>query len=369
MIHKNSADETCANWKLFFEGDDYYAALRRDIARATSSISLESYIFQDDEIGLEIIDALIQRAKSGLNVRVLADGVGSYSLSPEAIARMQMEGVEFAVFRPIRLFAIFSPRSRRRNHRKLVVIDNKICYVGGMNIARENSRRAVGRECWRDSMIRLEGSIARAASHSFLRIWNYVNQRRFRFPQRFAEIRGQVELIENFPRFRRAFRKIYRNYIRGARQRIWIESAYFIPTRSFKKALIHSARRGADVRILVSARSDVFAAQFASRARYKSFLSNGIRIFEYRPRFVHSKSMIVDNEISIIGSANLDHRSFLHDLEISVVAHRSDLNQALAHQFEADLKDAHEITREEWENRSVIQRIVERFFYLFRYFL
>lgn len=369
MLRNEWVAPNCKSWKLFFEGDDYYFSLRQDIANARSTVCIESYIFQDDEIGLEIIDALIERASQGLLIRVLVDGVGSYGLSEQTIARMRSAGVEFAMFRPIHFHRIFSPRSRRRNHRKLVVIDREIFYVGGMNVARENSRRAVGRECWRDSMLRLEGTIAESALDSFMRVWNYVNQRRFRFPKRFAEVPGQLELIENIPRFRRKFRKIYRNYIRGATRRVWIESAYFIPTRSFRKALIRSARRGADVRILVSKQSDVFAARLASRATYSAFLSNGIRIFEYRPRFVHSKSMIVDEEISIIGSANLDHRSFLHDLEISVVAHRRDLNQALAVQFEADLLDAEEVTRKDWENRNFSDRLFERFFYLFRYFL
>lgn len=355
------------NWALFFEGDDYYAALRKDIARARRFIGIESYIFEDDEIGLEIIEALLLRAAAGVTVRLIVDGAGSYALSDERISSMRRGGIEIFVFRPVRFYSVFTPQNYRRSHRKLVVIDEEICYAGGMNISRSHSRRASGRECWRDSMIRVEGPPALEAMASFARMWRKLSRRRvfFQRPERTENVR----IIENTPRYRLLFRRIYRSALRSAQRRLWIESAYFIPTISILRRLVHRAQSGVDVRLLVSEVSDVPMAHYASRAVYAFLLKAGVRIFELRGRFLHSKTLIVDDSLAIVGSANLDHRSFLHDLELSLVLRRADINHALALQFQLDLQDSREITAAEWRKRPLLDKLVEKFCYLFRYYL
>lgn len=355
-------------WRLFFEGDDYYAALRTDIREAKHFIGIESYIFEDDEIGLEIIEALLSRAADGLTVRVIADGVGSYALPEETMNRMRNGGVQFLIFRPVHFYSVFLPQNYRRSHRKLVVIDGKICYAGGMNISRENSRRAVGHECWRDSMIRIQGPPAEDAMASFARMWRKVSKRRLFFVRTRSETES-VRIIENTPRFRLVFRRIYKSALRSARYKLWIESAYFIPTISILRRLRNRARAGVDVRILVSEKSDVGMARYASRSVYGSLLSHGVRIFEIRGRFLHSKTLIVDDSMSIVGSANLDHRSFLHDLELSMVLRGTDINHALSGQFQLDIQDSREITAGEWAERPLVEKLLEKFCYLFRYYL
>lgn len=355
-------------WQLFFEGDDYYAALRADIAAAKTFIGIESYIFEDDEIGLEIIEALLGRAAGGITVRVIADGVGSYALPEESIERMRRGGVQFQVFRPVRFYSILVPQNYRRSHRKLVVIDGEICYAGGMNISRDHSRRAVGHECWRDSMLRVQGPPAQDAMASFARMWRKVSRRRLFFVRTRSETES-VRIIENTPRFRLVFRRIYRSALRSARYKLWIESAYFIPTISILRRLRNRARAGVDVRLLVSEKSDVGMARYASRAVYGSLLGDGVRIFEVRGRFLHSKTLIVDDSMSIVGSANLDHRSFLHDLELSMVLRRPDINHALSVQFQLDIQESREITVGEWAARPLLEKLLEKFCYLFRYYL
>lgn len=356
------------DWKLFFEGDDYYAALRADIRAAQSFIGIESYIFEDDEIGLEIIEALLRRAADGLTVRVIADGVGSYALPGQTIERLRRGGVQFEIFRPVRFYSLFLPQNYRRSHRKLVVIDGEICYAGGMNISRNHSRRAVGHECWRDSMIRISGAPAREAMASFARMWRKVSGNRLFF-SRPGRRMDSVRIIENTPRFRLLFRRFYRSALRSARYKIWIESAYFIPTISILRRLRRRAAEGADVRLLVSERSDVAMAHYASRAVFGGLLKAGVRIFELRGRFAHSKTLIVDDSMAIVGSANLDHRSFLHDLELSVVLRRPDINHALSGQFQLDLQDCREITAGEWAERPLAEKLLEKICYLFRYYL
>jgi cardiolipin synthase len=356
------------NWHLFFEGDDYYASLRADIAAAKSFIGIESYIFEDDEIGLEIMEALLRRAAQGLTVRIIADGVGSYAFPEESLFRMREGGIEFEIFRPVHFYSVFLPSNYRRSHRKLVVIDDRICYAGGMNISRNHSRRAVGHECWRDSMIRIEGPPARDAMASFARMWRKVSRRRLFFSRPGRGL-DSVRIIENTPRYRRIFRRIYRTSLLSARYKLWIESAYFIPTLAVLRRLHNRARAGVDVRLLVSEKSDVAMARYASRAVYASLLKHGVRIFEIRGRFLHSKTLIVDDSMAIVGSANLDHRSFLHDLELSMVLRRPDINHALSNQFQLDVQDAREIHADEWADRPFAQKVMEKFCYLFRYYL
>lgn len=365
--------KTAKSYQLFFEGDDYYSALRHDIASASRCVLIESYILENDEIGLEIIESLIAAARRGVLVRIIADGVGSYSLHQDAIRRMRAEKIELSIFRPLGWFGMLSIRNHRRSHRKLVVIDGNICFAGGMNIVRDHSRRAVGHESWRDSMIRLVGRIAMDAELSFDRMWRFVSGRRLVFPRsRPAGVvysSADLQLIENTPRFRLAFRRAYRDSLASAQKRIWIESAYFIPTLSFLRLLKRKARAGVDVRLLVSEKSDVKAAFYASRFVFSGLLKAGVRIYEVRARFVHSKALVVDDRISIVGSANLDHRSFLHDLELSIRSTRPDINHDLAHQFSVDASRARLIDGVEWGKRPFTVRLLERWFFLFKFYL
>ncbi len=356
-------------WKIFREGDGYYASLSADLNSAQKSICMEAYILEDDEIGGKILDTLAKKAAQGIEVRVIVDGVGSHRLSAERIARLRAAGVDINFFRPVGIFGLLSPRNRRRSHRKLTVIDEMICYIGGMNISRVHSVSAMGHDAWRDCTIRLKGPIAGDAQSSFNRLNRYVKRKWFFFPREKQARDTLFQLIENAPRFKREFRKDYQRLIRNAKNRVWIVSAYFIPTPPLLRKLKKIARAGVDVRILLSEKSDVPAARWASHAVYQRLLKRGVRIFEHRSRFFHSKSLIADDEISLIGSANLDHRSFLHDLEISVICRLPEINRALASSFLEDCGDSREILYRAWRNRPWIERIIEKFFYFFRYYL
>jgi len=199
-------------------------------------------------------------------------------------------------------------------------------------------------------------------------MWRKVSKRRLFFVRTRSETES-VRIIENTPRFRLVFRRIYKSALRSARYKLWIESAYFIPTISILRRLRNRARAGVDVRILVSEKSDVGMARYASRSVYGSLLSYGVWIFEIRGRFLHSKTLIVDDSMSIVGSANLDHRSFLHDLELSMVLRGTDINHALSGQFQLDIQDSREITAGEWAERPLVEKLLEKFCYLFRYYL
>ncbi|MCB1303535.1 MAG: hypothetical protein KDK37_04635, partial [Leptospiraceae bacterium] len=254
--------------RLFWEGDDFFDSLIEDIDRAQISICLESYIFHADRTGSRVVQALQRAARRGLRVRVLVDGIGSF---PHWNLQRLFQGstIAFRVFKPVGLFTILRSGFHRRNHRKLILIDDRLAYAGGMNIGDELSLQAHGQRRWRDSMIRVEGGSLNFLQSSFEQVWKYAAGPNFGLMPGMKLSRGELRafnptrahcpdvlfLSNHGRRLRRAQRRFLVQLIQRARERIYIGSAYFIPARSILWLLRRKAKAGLDVRIITAGRS------------------------------------------------------------------------------------------------------------------
>jgi len=369
------ADRKKKDWRLFFEGDDYFAAVRKDMQRATRSIFVEVYIIQEDEIGTDFLTLFVEKARAGIQVRLLVDGVGSYNFtrSEATVAMLKEAGVELLIFRPVTPTFFLRISNHRRNHRKLVVIDGSVLYIGGMNFKRNHSKKVFGNKCWGDSMIRLTGRVAAEGEVAYNRMWKMVKANRLllKHPHYLKrKLFDGFELIENTPflgRMRNRF--FFSRIIASAKKFVYIQTAYFIPNFFLLLQISRAARRGVDIRILLNRESDVNAAKWASHAFYHFLLKHGVRLYEYLPRFNHAKTLVVDGKIGILGSTNIDYRSFLHNLEIDVVTYREEVCREVVDRFRAVLKHSDEVFIEDWKKRPFHFKLLERFYYLFRYYL
>jgi len=336
-------------YELFFEGDDLYEAMVNSILAAQDRVDLETYIYSADEIGWRIAEALAARAGAGVQVRVVVDAAGSlFSFSSALEAYLRRNGVTVRRFhrwlwrRPLRFY--------RRNHRKLLAVDGRVAYVGGFNIHRESSRAVYGERRWRDTHVRLEGPLAAQASALFDTFW--AGHRTWSPGS--AGGTGDV-LVPNHSRIcRHQVYCLYLRLLRSARLRLDLTTPYFVPDRRTQNELVRAARRGVDVRLLLSGKSDVLVAQWAARAAYHKLLSAGVRIFEYQPRVLHAKTAVVDGAVATVGTANLDYRSLFVNYELNLFSATRALCGALERQFSADLAGADEVTARRWSKRPWI---------------
>lgn len=337
---------------IFTEGDALFDAMIADFEAARSRIWLESYIFNEDDVGRRLLAVLETRSREGIDVRVRVDAIGSrFGFSGTAARRLHDSPLRFHWCHPWQwkrpwLF-------HRRNHRKLVVIDDVAAYLGGFNIDASSSRLASGAYRWRDTHVRLEGEIVDDAAKAY---------RSFDTGDLDWQCRQHVhlQLLTNHGRHcRYRLHCAYRDRLGSATFRIWLTTPYFVPDRATQRRLCQAARRGVDVRILLPGKSDVNLVRWAARAAYSELLSAGVKIFEYTNRMLHAKTLLVDQDWSTIGTANFDYRSFFINYELNLLAESEQMNASLANIFEQDLRDSREITLKPWLRRPLIDRLAE----------
>ena len=337
---------------LFGEGDALYDAMLADIAAAHARVWIESYIFEDDAIGQSFIAELADCAARGVDVRVRVDALGSrFGFSGGSAQRLGASGVRFRWCHPWEWRRPWT--FQRRNHRKLLVVDDGAAYLGGFNISKLNSRRIHGQSRWRDTHVRLSGPIVEEAAAAYTAFakgklkWHGDESR-------------PLHLLTNHARgCRYRLRCVLRQRFEEARERIWLTTPYFVPDSATQRQLCAAAERGVDVRVLVPGKNDVALVQWAGRAAYSRLLRVGARVFEYEPRTLHAKTLLIDGDWSTIGTANFDYRSFFINYELNVVAHSTRLNAALAALFESDLREAREIRDRPWADRPLRSRAAE----------
>lgn len=377
----DSARVVAKDVKLFWEGDEFFESLISDIHGAQISVCVESYIFHFDQTGEEVIRALLLAARRGVRIRVLVDGVGSFPLWN---LRRAFSGTTaaFRVFKPAGLFTVFRSGFHRRNHRKLILVDDHIAYTGGMNIGDELSSESRGQRRWRDNMMRVLDGDFLWLRQSFEEIWSHAGKKNSWLLPRSRiggkEIKELNPLHKNCPdivflsnhsrSLRRAQRRFLVQLIKRARERIYIGSAYFIPARSILWLLRRKAAQGVDVRVMTAGKSDVWLARQAGRSTYGSLLKHGIRVFEYRNRMYHAKMTIVDDRF-MIGSTNMDYRSFLHNLELDAWVFREDAIHSAVEQWHIDEVDSVRIHRKRWKERGILEKILEKIAFLLRFYL
>ncbi len=338
--------------ELFIEGDALYAAMLASIRSASRTVRMESYIFASDEIGREFAAALTERALAGIDVHLHLDAAAAVGSRAFLLLRAARKaGVQLKWFHR---WSWRSPlRYNRRNHRKLLVVDAGIAYVGGFNIHRLSSRRFFGEARWRDSHAAISGPLADIAARSFDAFW--------RGDLRWTPAESESEsLISNHTRIcRHRIRCLYAETFAAARDRIYVTTPYFVPDLLMQQRLMAAARRGVDVRLLVPSQSDVPVTRWAAHAFYAALIEAGVRIYEYLPRMLHAKTVSIDGEWAVIGTANFDYRSFFLNYELVFTTREPGFCLRIEQSFQADLVESLEVTAERWAGRRWPGRVLE----------
>ncbi|HEY7112055.1 MAG TPA: phospholipase D-like domain-containing protein [Thermoanaerobaculia bacterium] len=340
----------------FFRGDEVFAAMCRDIGLAQSEILLESYILRDDTTGRGFLEALAAARSRGVTVRVLADSFGSFPTRRAFWKEMRARGISVRLFNPIFPQLWLQPF---RDHRKILVVDRRIAYTGGMNIADEYGSAPVGsrRGPWRDTHARVEGPTAWDMAVVFCEAWRWAGGDHFELAPIEAPVDGGVRILTLESRPGRGHGETASTLaaIAGAsRRRLWITNAYFAPRARALDILGAAARRGVDVRLLLPGRTDVPIVRHAGHGYFADLLARGVRIFEYRPAILHAKTLVADDRLCLAGSTNLDFRSFHFNAECNLVIFDAEVGGVFARAFEKDLEGAEEITAERWRRRSLL---------------
>lgn len=339
--------------ELLLNGDEIFPAMLSAIDDAAHSINLLSYIYWQGDIAHRFADALSSAAQRGVKVRVVLDAFGASRMDAALVQRMEDAGCEFTWFNPVRWYSL--GRFNHRTHRKVMVIDGRLGFTGGVGIGEEWTGDAQDAEHWRDDHFRLEGPVVRFLQGSFAENWRQATGDVLAGSGTFPDLEPagdvRVGVINTGPAG--ATSEIGLSYwlmFRGARERIYVTTPYFVPDPDLELGLEDAARRGLDVRLLVpNHHQDSRMVRYASQTWYHDLLRAGVRLYEFQPTLIHAKTVTADREWAIVGSANFDSRSFQLNFEIAVVVFDSSFVEALDASFEKDLLRAREITLEEIE--------------------
>lgn len=367
--------------RLLIDGPETYAAMFEAIAAARQTIHVETYIFQDDTVGQRFADALIASSNAGVQVRVMYDGYGSTD-NNDFWQRLREAGVQIHEYNPPEPTENADVLNYdRRDHRKVMIVDGKTGFIGGVNFydayasgslrRKEGGLRGVlpwlgssgGKRSWRDTHIRIEGPAVAELQRIFVTLWEQEESRiedDTLYPQ--LESAGRERIRFNIGvGGNKSPSETYTSYLdvfREARRRIWITQAYFVPNEPFLDAMSQAARRGVDVKVIVPGVTDVKFILYASRDLYGDLLEAGVRIFEYKDAVLHAKTAVADGSWSIVGSSNLDALSVLRNNEVDAVVIGADFAREMERQYMTDLEHTREITLEEWRHRPLGYRVL-----------
>lgn len=361
---------------LLFDGPATMKEMMAAVNAAKSTINLETYIFDQDEIGLQFADLLMEKRKQGVIVNVMYDSVGALGTPPAFFANMKAAGINVLAFNPV------NPAKRigkwelnNRDHRKLMVVDGKVAFTGGINISstyanssffrsRHKPDQAPNKKVgWRDTHIKIEGPAVASLQWHFINAWvdqdagelveaNY-------FPTLAPVGDKIVRILATDPDRDSEIYKSFILAIQEAKTTVHITSAYFVPDRQFIDSLIDAAKRGVDVKLVLPGVSDHGLVMHAGRSFYDELLSNGVKIYQLQVAVLHAKSAVIDGTWSTVGSANIDRRSFLHNYELNVVVLDPNFGKEMESAFQEDLRTSKQVTLEEWRRRPWADRIKE----------
>ena len=327
---------------ILTDGYQFFPLLLKDIHEAKSHIHIDMYIFADDALGSLVADALIDRVREGVEVRLIYDDVGCWNVKHRFFERMREEGIEAVPFMPVR-FPSFTSKVNYRNHRKIIVIDGQVGYVGGMNIALRYAR-----ESWRDTMVRVRGGGVYALQRAFLVDWYFVD-RSLLSDRKYYPSFGDSQVANDtlsqvvtsgpvtpYPEIMQGFVRI----IMGARRYLYLETPYFLPNESVLFALKTAALAGVDVRVLCPMHSDARFVEWASRSYLREAVEAGVQVSLYEKGFLHSKLLVCDDAIATCGSTNLDFRSFENNFEANMFFYGEDVALRVKDVFLKDMEQS-----------------------------
>lgn len=360
---------------LLFDGPQTMAEMLKAIDAAGNNINLETYIFDQDELGLKFADALIEKQRQGVTVNILYDSVGTLGVPQAFFERMRAGGIHLLAFNPVNPAKLHgeSWKINNRDHRKVLIVDGKTAFTGGINISDTYAKSSLFRSRsrpteqsqvgWRDTHVKVEGPAVAAFQWLFVRNWAMQDGDDLReadyFPAPVIAGDKVVRVLASDPGGKFEIYKAYNLAIQQARKSIHLTAAYFVPDRQTAEALTAAARRGVDVKIVLPGVSDSGLVFYAGHGFYQDLLDSGVRIYQLKLAVLHAKTAVIDGNWSTVGSSNIDTRSFLHNSELNVVvlgdAFGSDMEKA----FDEDLRDSTEITPEAWRHRPVGDRLKE----------
>ena len=329
--------------RLLIDGQATFDAIFREIGRARESVWVQFFIIHDDEIGRSLAETLLAAAARGVKCRVLYDGVGSKDLPTGWGNRLRRSGID------VRAFVTNRQHGRRfqinfRNHRKLVLVDGRVAFVGGINVGDEYMGRSRKFGPWRDTHMRIEGPAVAGFQMSFLEDWNYVAKALPDFRLRAAPepSSGPKGAAVVFPVASgpaedwSVCAAVFLSVIQDAKRRLWLASPYFVPSSPLLYAICHAALRGVDVRIILPQRADHLLPWLSSFTYYPKLREAGVKVWRYQPGFMHQKVLLADNDFAIVGSINLDYRSFMLNFELSAAVQDAGFASEVEHMFLAD---------------------------------
>ncbi|GFI42863.1 MAG: cardiolipin synthase [Dorea sp.] len=354
--------------RIFTDGREKFQTLLSEMDHARNYIHVQYYIIKNDELWKEIEEVLLRKARQGVEIRVLFDSMGCRGMHRSDWARLEKAGIKVAEFFPA-LLGKLQLRVNYRNHRKIVVIDGRIGFVGGFNVGREYIGKDKKFGYWRDTHICIEGSAVTSLAMRFVLDWNYaarenlfLEDRLFELPTYVRNGRDPVQIISSGPDSKsQEIRNNYLRLIHMARKNIYIQTPYFIPDDDIRDALEIAAKSGIDVRIMIPCKPDHPFVYWATYSYLGEMVEAGARCYTYNNGFLHAKCMCVDGLVTCMGTANMDIRSFSLNFEVNAVIYSARTTGRLMEAFENDIAKSTLITRKKYEQRDFIIRIKEQF--------
>ena len=376
--------------KLLFDGPQTMAAMEAAIRSAQHSIHLETYIFDQDPVGLHFAELLMASQRSGVKVRIIYDSVGTLGTPDTFFNTLKDAGIELLAFNPVNPFKLRGPwQPNSRDHRKLLVVDDRIAFTGGVNISQSyamsslfRSKAAKGNALgWRDTHLQVQGPAVAVLQTVFLRTWNAQFVTPDQSPSvtitanntasRLGPAVGQqtVQVVASEPGGLQEVYAVYIEAIRAARHRIYLTCAYLVPDDDMLQALLDAAQRGVDVQLVLPGVKEGGMVFYAGQSFFEDMLKGGMRIFLMREAVLHAKTAVIDGRWSTVGTANMDTRSFFHNSEINVIVIDEAFGSAMEAAFSEDRQDSDELLLAQWRQRPLIDRIKEWTYRQFAYWL
>lgn len=350
-------------------GEETFSTLIYELLQAKHHIHMEYYIYRDDEIGRKIKSILMEKARAGLEVRFMFDAVGSLTLKKNFLDEMRAAGVQVVAFGPMKL-RLFSNRVNYRNHRKIVVIDGRIGFMGGLNVGDEYLSRSNTYGFWRDTHMVVRGEAVQTMQMIFLQDWRHMTKEKLTKESKYFEgcvpvspaegAAGAVQIIASGPDQEfQTMKNVFFSLLTSAKRSIWMATPYFIPDEDILTAIKVAALSGVEVKLLFPAKPDKWLPFLASHSYFQGLIDAGVKIYEYDKGFLHSKLIIVDGEIATIGTTNLDMRSFHLNFEVNALLVRTRSVEQLVRNYERDLLSTRLMDKEQFLRRRVTARFME----------